>query len=41
MFYEPSLISQDIRLESLPYARKQRIDIGKYSFVNKTIKLWN
>jgi len=22
-------------------ARKQRRDIGKYSFVNRTIKLWN
>jgi len=22
-------------------ARKQRTDIGKYSFVNMTIKLWN
>jgi hypothetical protein len=22
-------------------ARKQRTDIGKYSFVNKTIQLWN
>jgi hypothetical protein len=22
-------------------ARKQRTDIGKYSFVNRTIKLWN
>jgi hypothetical protein len=21
--------------------RKQRSDIGKYSFVNRTIKLWN
>jgi hypothetical protein len=22
-------------------SRKQRTDIGKYSFVNRTIKLWN
>jgi hypothetical protein len=22
-------------------ARKQRIDIGKYSFVNRKVKLWN
>jgi hypothetical protein len=22
-------------------ARKQKTDIGKYSFVNRTIKLWN
>ena len=23
------------------WARKQRTDIGKYSFVNRTVKLWN
>jgi len=28
-------------LESLPKARKQKTDIGKYSFVDRTIKLWN
>ena len=24
-----------------PFSRRQRTDIGKYSFVNRTIQLWN
>ena len=36
----PCNLSRD-ELDSKTRARKQRTDIGKYCFVNRTIKLWN
>jgi len=36
----PSYLNRDDHDHKIR-ARKQRTDIGKYSFVNRTIKLWN
>jgi hypothetical protein len=35
--YYPGRVDHDRKIRS----RKQKTDIGKYSFVNRTIQLWN
>ena len=39
-FQRPSYLSGADRVQKIR-DRKQRMDIGKYSFVNRTIKIWN
>jgi hypothetical protein len=37
----PCYLSRDDHDRKIRRSRKQRTDIGKYSFVNRTVKLWN